>query len=336
MRFYGGLAEGVTSTQDRITCNGFFRPDQPGRFRCWYFNQYGLTHGPQIAEDAIRNSCNIFFYTVGDRLGVDRMCKWFSAFGLGKMQGTGLIEESPGIVPSSEWIRENRPNDPRVWPADAWNFSIGQGEVSATPLQAANVAATIASGRWAPVRLVRDTRGNWLGAPDADPPVVFDERRLRVLRRGMWRVVNEPGGTAYSGAHFENRQYEMCGKTGSAQASRRVLSKEYTLEWPDGTRETVVATSRRAALARYTETQPAIVDDRIHELFPSGAGPDSKLPSHAWFMAYTQPRETPRGERPRGKSYAISVIIEYGGSGGRVAGPVAREIARLLLESARG
>ena len=143
---YGGLAAGVTSTQDRITCNGFFRPDNPTRFRCWYYNQYGLTHGPQIAEDAIRNSCNIYFYTMGDRLGVDRLCKWFSQFGLGKLQGTGLIEETSGIVPTSEWIAENRPDDPRVWPADAWNFAIGQGEVSATPLQTANVAATIASG----------------------------------------------------------------------------------------------------------------------------------------------------------------------------------------------
>ena len=333
---YGGLAEHVVSTQERITCNGFFRPDNPNRFRCWYYNQYGLTHGPQTAEDAIRNSCNIFFYTMGDRLGVDRMCKWFSRFGLGKLQGTGLIEETPGIVPTSEWIARNRHNDPRVWPADAWNFAIGQGEVSATPLQTANVAATIASGRWEPVHLARDADGNWLGAADTDPPIDFDEQLLRVMRRGMWRVVNEPGGTAYSGAHFDDPFYEMCGKTGSAQASRRVISKEYTLEWPDGSRETVVASSKHEALGRYDGEKPIIIDDRIHELFPPGAGPDSKLPSHAWFMAYTQPRSTPRGERPRGKSYAISVIIEYGGSGGRVAGPVAREIAKLLLDSARG
>ena len=186
------------------------------------------------------------------------------------------------------------------------------------------------------MRLARDENGSWLTDANAEPPVEFDERLLLVLRRGMWRVVNEPGGTAYSGAHFDNPHYEMCGKTGSAQASRRVISKEYTLEWPDGSREIVVASSRHEALSRYAGEKPIVVSDRIHELFPSGSGPDSKLPSHAWFMAYTQPRSTARGARPRGKSYAISVIIEYGGSGGRVSGPLAREIAKLLLESARG
>ena len=326
---YGGLAEGVVAPHTPIHCTRHLFPDQPDSFRCWIYNQYGATHGPQTAEEAVRNSCNIYFYTVGDRLGVDRLCRWFSAFGLGRTQGTGLIEESSGIVPTSQWIAEHRAQDSRVYPADAWNFSIGQGEVSATPLQCANVAATVASGRWEPVKLVRDSAGNLIGDEPVEP-TVLDERHMRILRTGMWRVVNERGATAY-GARLTSGEYEMCGKTGSAQTSRRVIRKWYKLEWPDGYTETVVATSKREVLARYPDEEPNVVADGIDELFPP-RGADGKLPAHAWFIAYTQSKDTPRGAAPRGRSYAISVIIEFGGSGGKIAGPVAKAIAELLEE----
>ncbi|MBU0618324.1 MAG: hypothetical protein KKI02_11445 [Planctomycetes bacterium] len=326
---YGGLAEGVVAPHTPIHCTGHFLPDQPDSFRCWIYNQYGATHGPQTAEEAVRNSCNIYFYTVGDRLGVDRLCRWFSAFGLGRAQGTGLIEETSGIVPTSQWIVEHRAQDSRVYPADAWNFSIGQGEVSATPLQCANVAATVASGRWEPVRLVRDSAGNLIGDEPVEP-TVLDEQHMQILRTGMWRVVNERGATAY-GARLTSGEYEMCGKTGSAQTSRRVIRKWYKLEWPDAYTETVVATSKREALARYPDEEPNVVADGIDELFPP-RGADGKLPTHAWFIAYTQSKDTPRGAAPRGRSYAISVIIEFGGSGGKIAGPVAKAIAELLEE----
>ena len=326
---YGGLAEGVVARDTPITCTGHFLPDRPDKFRCWIYNQYGLTHGPQVAEDAVRNSCNIYFYTVGSRLGVDRLCRWFSEFGLGRTQGTGLIEESSGIVPTSRWILENRPDNPSAGAGDARNYSIGQGEVLATPLQAANVAAGVASGRWEPVKLAWDDAGNLIGGEFADP-IVFDEQYLRILRRGMWRVVNERGATAY-GARLTSGEYDMCGKTGSAQTSRRVVRKWYQLEWPDGRSETVVASSKREALARFPGEKPRVIADGIDQLFPPRDS-EGDLPSHAWFIAYTQSKETPRGAPPRGRSYAISVIIEYGGSGGKVAGPVAKAIAEMLVE----
>ncbi|MFQ5806672.1 MAG: penicillin-binding transpeptidase domain-containing protein [Phycisphaerae bacterium] len=333
---YGGLAEGLVNVDERIHCTGHLLANQPNKFRCWIYNRYpGVTHdmrgnpAGQDAEDAVRNSCNMYFYTVGDRLGVDRLCKWFSQFGLGRTQGTGLIEESPGIVPTSQWIAENRKHDRRVRPADAWNFSIGQGEVSATPLQAANVAATVASGRWEPVKLVRDSAGNLVGG-EAATPVVFDEQYLHILRVGMWRVVNERGATAFM-ARLNSDDHVMCGKTGSAEASRRVIRKKYTLAWPDGRTQEVIATSKHEALARFGDEKPEVIAEAIYELFPP-RGPEGKLPSHAWFIGYTQPKSTPRGAAPRGRSYALSVIVEFGGSGGRVAGPVAKAIAEMLVQ----
>jgi cell division protein FtsI/penicillin-binding protein 2 len=328
---YGGLAEGVVNPRELIQCTGHFLSSQPNKFRCWIYNQYGTTHGPQNAEDAIRNSCNIFFYTVGDRLGVDRLGGWFSAFGLGRTQGTGLIEESPGIVPTSAWIAENRAHDPRVRPADAWNYSIGQGEVLATPLQAANVAATMASGRWEPVKLVRDHHGDVVGG-EAGRPVAFDESHMRLLRGGMWRVVNEPGATAHR-ARLESDDYVMCGKTGSAQAQPRPIKRRWFLEWPDGRRETVIGgLIEEDVLARYpADDRPTIAGYRTYERYPA-PDVDGELPAHAWFIGFTQPKGTPRGAAPTGSVYALAVIIEYGGSGGRVAGPVAKTIAELLVE----
>lgn len=336
---YGGLADQVVSEHARIHCTGHFLPNDTGRFRCWIYNQYpGVTHDMRglpeglNASDALRNSCNIYFFTVGDRLGVDRLCRWFHAFGLGRTQGTGLIEEADGIAPDSAWLARHRPSEPRAQPADAWNYSIGQGEVSATPLQAANVIASVAAGQWCGVTLVRGADGRRIGPPPP-VPVRLEERHLRILREGLWRVVNERGGTAYA-ARLESEQYVLCGKTGSAQAVPLVLNTRYVFEWPDGQRQEIVAISREDAERRWagTDPRPKLVGWRAQERFPPWQ-PGEALPAHAWFIGYTQPAGTPRGAAPHGKVYAISVLIEFGGSGGNVAAPVAKKIAEYLLRS---
>ncbi len=324
---YAALSEGVMSPSSAVSCDGRFRDDQPNAFRCWIFNQYGLSHGLQTAEDAIRNSCNIYFYTAGDRLGVDRLTAWFARFGLGSAQGTGLIEETGGVNPTPLWLSARRGG--RVYPADAWNFSIGQGEVSATPLQVANVAATIASGRWRPVKLLRDA------PPDATRPTlpdgpVLSDNILRIIRKGMWRVVNERGGTA-NVAKLDVNSHVLCGKTGSAQVTPRILTRRYTFEWSDGRRQEVIARSEGEAreLLSTTGERPKRVGSFAEERFPSWQ-PGDKLPSHAWFIGFMQPANTPQGAQPRG-AVAIAVLIDFGGSGGRVAGPVAKEIAEWMI-----
>ncbi len=340
----GGLSDGVITPQTTFDCRGALN-DQ-NAFRCWIYNQYRLAHGPQAAEDAVKNSCNIYFYQIGERLGAERLCEWFRRFGLGAATGIGLVEERAGIVADADWLRERRGRAPRV--ADAWNFSIGQGEITTTPLQAANVVATIASGRWAPVRLVHSVgsasapadadagasvlRSPQERAPRADVPRAadFDEPALRTLRRGMWRVVNDGDGTARD-ARLEHEGYVLCGKTGSAQVSPHVVQRRYIFEWPDGRREAVLAGSRDDAQAAFEGAVPALIDSEITERYPDIL-PGERLPAHAWFIGYTQSADTPVGAAPRGRVYAIAVLIEFGGSGGRVAGPVAKRIAEMLLE----
>lgn len=323
----GGLSERVIHENTTFNCTGHLLPNQPGKFRCWIFNQTpGATHGPESASDAVRDSCNIYFFHVGERLGAERLTEWFSRAGLGRLQGTGLDEESEAILPTADWLWSRFQR--RHQPADAWNYAIGQGEVTCTPLQAANVAATIAAGVWRPVVLARDETGRRIGGAD-ETHVPFDEFALRTLRQGMWRVVNESGGTA-SAARLNTSDYDLCGKTGSAQTVPRVTSRRYTLQWPDGRRESTVASTAAEALARYSGEKPRIVGSRAEGRFPN-IGPDEKLPSHAWFIGYTQSKSTRRGATPGGRVYAISVIIEFGGSGGKVAGPVAKQIVELIL-----
>ena len=333
----GALSDGKVSESERIHCTGHLLPNRPDRFRCWIFNQYRATHDQrdplgQTAEMAIQNSCNIYLYQVGQRLGPERLCEWFSKFGLGRAQIPGLIEETNGIVPNAEWLANPRRKNPRRHQrADAWNFAIGQGEVTATPLQSANVAATIASGYWAPVNLLRDESGDPLGPPPPPPREHFQESVMRVLRAGMWRVVNEQNGTGRYG-RLETPGYELCGKTGSAQTSRRPLSTEYLCRWSDGREQKVIAISRQDALDRFPDDRPDEIKRlRTYELFPAPTE-DGKLPAHAWFIAFTQPTSTRRGQEPRDHAYAISVLIEFGASGGRVAGPLTKQIAELLLE----
>lgn len=333
----GGLSEGVITPQTHFHCTGYLLPNQPDRFRCWIYNlNPGITHdmtdnpAGQDGESAVRNSCNIYFFRVGERLGPERLCEWFGRFGLGRTQGTGLIEETEGIVPTEAWLSDpRRPAPRRHQNADAWNYAIGQGEVTITPLQAANVAATIASGYWAPVRLAYDDTGHAFGAPPA-PPQSFDEAHLQVLRRGMWRVVNEPGGTAHRWAPLASRDYELCGKTGSAQTVQRVINWRFTCQWPDGRREEVVAASKPEALALFDDPKPEIVARQANERFPALLEGET-VPAHAWFIGFTQPTSTPRGQRPTGRVYAISVVVEFGGSGGAVAGPVVKAIAEYLV-----
>jgi cell division protein FtsI/penicillin-binding protein 2 len=332
----GGLSEGLVSADTRIHCTGHLLAEFQDRFRCWIYNEHpGLTHDMtddpdgQSAESAVRNSCNIYFFRVGERLGPARLCEWFTRFGLGRSAGAGLIEESTAIVPTEEWLLRNQGR--RTEPADAWNFAIGQGEVTITPLQAANVAASVAAGEWAPVRLAYDDTGHAFADRDAAPPVPLDEQALRVLRRGMWRVVNERGGTAVA-ARLDRNDYVLCGKTGSAQTPPRAVAFRYTFEWPDGRRDSVISFLEEDALAEFPDPKPRRVGKHTVAQYPS-LHEGEKWPAHAWFIGHTQLASTPRGEKPRGRVYAIAVLIEFGETGGRVAGPVAKQIAEFLLAS---
>ncbi|NNF41664.1 MAG: hypothetical protein HKN62_01205 [Phycisphaerales bacterium] len=299
-------AEGLVSIDDTIECTGHYFPGRK-RPRCWIYREQWdfATHGELSPEDAIAQSCNIFFYTLADRLGMERLADWTRRFGAGTPLNTGLLargtnpagemvwrEESGGMVIDAARIR--------ALPLREREFSrvtmgIGQGiGVAWTPLHAANAYATMARGG-----IIRDATllagAEAAGPRRAEGRLPIHPDAVDVALEGLRRVVSEGG----SGHHivlasgtvepiFNATGVTIWGKTGTAQAP---------------------------PLRPYDTNEDGRVngdDDGIANL------------DHAWFVGLVGPADTAR------PMFAIAVIVEYGGSGARAAGPVANQVIRAL------
>jgi penicillin-binding protein 2 len=204
------LEEGIISPESSIYCPGYFNLGNH-RFRCWKPGG----HGRMTYQSAISESCDTFFYTVGRKLGIEKIADICHEFGLGELFDLGLIGEKRGIVPTPAWKRASY-NQP--WQAgDTVNVSIGQGYVLATPLQLAVMAARIASGRKVMPRLMIDET-----IPHFEELSVSKES-LAVAQQGMIDVTNSPQGTARP-SQIPVAGFEMAGKTGTSQVRKIIVS----------------------------------------------------------------------------------------------------------------
>lgn len=325
----GALTEGVIDLGHTETCTGFLFPEVHSAWRCWRpaGSTIPMQHGLMTCEDSIKHSCNIFYYRVGEKLDVSRLTEWLWRFGIGRLPGTGLIEETPGICPTPQWLAANR--ERRASDGDARNYALGQGEVSVTPLHQANLIATLASGVYQSPTLLLDD-----ASPREHTVLPVRPEHWAAVRRGLWKVVNEAGGTAARDIAFESSEYELCGKSGSAQTQPVPLSYDVTCKVGD-TEQTVRVPGRyrrdvEDALTRhFPELKPEyIVSLEPAEWWPYRRTQDRSTPSHAWFVAYMQTRTG--GGRPGRPTVAIAVLVEYGGSGGKVAGPIVGQIAQVI------
>ncbi|WP_395747948.1 penicillin-binding protein 2 [Prosthecobacter sp.] len=188
--------------------------------QCWIQRQSGGSHGTLGLSDAIKYSCNCFFYRYGNAAGISNITKVGKILGLGTRTGIELEDEAPGILPNPDWLRANHPNERWSDGATA-NTSIGQGYVLASPLQMASVSATVANGgkAWSPHLLKRvvDHDQAVLENPPSlrgDLSASVKPEEIEVIRKGMWKVVNDPSGTG-KGARITG--VEVAGKTGTAQ-----------------------------------------------------------------------------------------------------------------------
>ena len=198
-------------------------------YRCW--RKQG--HGHIELHRAIVESCDVFFYDVGEHLGVDRIAAWAHALGLGRKSGIELSNERAGVIPSTEW-KERRFHQ-RWYPAETLSVAIGQGYVAVTPLQLAMMAATVANGGtlYQP-QFVREVDALDGAVVKQFPPIVrgelhIDPKVLDEVRDGMIGVVNAPDGTAHA-ARLDN--IIVAGKTGTAQVVKEaqgVRTKENAL-----------------------------------------------------------------------------------------------------------
>jgi len=205
------LEEGVATPDFRVHCAGgatFY-----GRFFQCHLKG---GHGTVDMRHAIEKSCNVYFYTLGNLVGVDRLHKWARALGLAERTGIDLPHEVESIVPSTEWKR--RRTGEKWYAGETISVAIGQGQLSVTPIALALTMSTIANGgtRHVPhlVSAVDEGRG-WQAVPPPAPRSVIPMRpdHLQALHDGLWLVVNGAG----TGGRARIPGRDVAGKTGTAQ-----------------------------------------------------------------------------------------------------------------------
>lgn len=267
---------GINPAQ-RVVCPGHYSLGSH-TFHCW--KKGG--HGAMNMHQAIKYSCDVYFYDVARRIGINAIADMARKFGLGETYGFEVPGEKAGLVPTPEWKRATR-GEP--WHQGETVISgIGQGYLLTTPLQLAVMTARLANGGYAvKPRLTRAIGGQLLPTP-RPASLGISETALKVGCDGMNAVSNEPGGTAFR-SRIPDVGMELAGKTGTAQVRRISRAERLT-----------------------------------------GVLKNEQLPwrqrDHALFVCYA-PVHAPR--------YAMSVIIEHGGSGSGAAAPVARDIMREVL-----
>ena len=327
----GGIAEGVVGVDETIECTGYLmnRRGQPIRqgFRCWTASKFGNTQyanlvahhqipvphptGKLTFDDGLERSCNVYFETVADRLGMDGLRKWYDRFGLGRPTGLG-IAESWGRLPSGKGLNRTQAL------GTLWWAGIGQGQVAATPIQMANISATIArQGVWMRPRLVTDSAVKLAEhRPSTNPtsrPATPDRVDLNLppaavaaAKQGMVDVIYSDAGTANSEGIIRRHDMVIAGKTGTAQAA------PFRTPVRNAFGEIERDADGRVKWNTYTPSSTKNPNGSLP--WYRAHGQDGKSLNHAWFIGFA-PAEKP--------VIAFAVMVEYGGSGGHAAASVA-------------
>jgi penicillin-binding protein 2 len=276
------LDAGVISPDQQIFCSGHVGLGNQ-RFHCW--KRTG--HGNMSLVEAISQSCDVYFYDIAKRVGIDRIAETARSFGLGGATGIEIPAESKGLMPTRAWKLART--------GEAWQkgetlvAGIGQGFVLTTPIQLAVMTARLANGGFdvTPRLILDDTESPGVPARELQRLPV-GRTALDLVTEGMRRVSNEPTGTAFA-SRIRERDMMLAGKTGTSQVRR-------------------ISRAEREVRVLRNEELPWRERD------------------HALFVAYA-PIDAPR--------YAISVVVEHGGSGSRAAAPIARDILKKMQEIER-
>ena len=176
------------------------------QFKCWVYWSHKPAHGTVDIHRAVNQSCDVFFYNLGMRLGIDRISYYSSKFGLGRKTGIDLPSEEPGLMPSEEWVR--RVFHRKWYPGETVSVAIGQGAVTTTPLQLARLIGGIASGGiFMQPHMLKD-------APNVgEEKFPLSDSTVEKITEDMYGVINR-GGT---GAALKLQDIEFSGKSGTAQ-----------------------------------------------------------------------------------------------------------------------
>ena len=267
------LEAGIITENTRHFCNGSMEFGNR-TFHCWFEDG----HGSMNVVRALERSCDVYFYEVALKTGIQRIKKMALRLGLGFPTGIDIPGEKAGIIPSHEWKLATHGV---VWtPGETVNAGIGQGYVLTTPMQLAVMIARLANGAFAVTPSLQVLREQPAFEPLGISPAV-----MRIIRKGMLQVTHGSLGTARN-YNLPSRFGGMAGKTGTVQVKR--ITKE----------------QREAGITKNIERP-------------------WKERDHALFVGYA-PVKNPR--------YAVSVVVEHGGSGSSMAAPIAQAaLQRALL-----
>jgi penicillin-binding protein 2 len=294
------LENDVLSPNLLIDCKGYI--DFYGeKFHCWKKRGHGVLN----LRGAIKRSCDVYFYEVARKLGVDRLSKTAEKFGLGQKVLKNFQEEKVGVVPNTKWKLNQIGKN--WYLGETLHAGIGQGYFLSTPLQLCLMTAQLANGGFKiKPRMVVDEKDQannlqkYLDFRKKNPnnetpidlqvfnfnltPLFRNQENINFIKDAMFAASNEVGGTSYGSRH-RDKKFMFAGKTGSSQ------------------------------IKRFTEAQREAEIKQTDITY--------KERDHAWFVAYT-PVKDPK--------YAISVLVEHGGSGSSAAAPVAKKVIKKVIE----
>jgi penicillin-binding protein 2 len=264
------LEAGVINTSSTVNCPGHY--DVGGRkFHCW--RRGG--HGGVSLDRALAESCDVYFYDIAMKVGIDKIAEMGRKLGLGMRHDIPMSAITDGLMPDKAWKQERYKKDWVI--GDTVNASIGQGFVLSSPMQLAVMTARLASGRAVVPRLIHSIDGVAL-PHDPGPDLGIDAKLLNAVRQGMYAVSNTQRGTGYS-ARIDDKAMRMAGKSGTSQVRN-------------------ISAAERASGVISNADLPWIRRD------------------HALFVGFA-PYDAPR--------YAAAVVVEHGGGGSTVAGPIVRD-----------
>ena len=216
-----GLEEGLIDAHTGVECPGYYKFGN-STFKCW--DKKG--HGHVELKKALRESCDVYFYKLAERLGVNRIAKYAKLFGLGAPLGIGLDNEKGGVIPTEQWKLKRFGK--KWFQGETLSVGIGQGYVLTTPVQLASMIATVANEGtvYQPhlVRRIVDSEGKVLKEfpPQVSGRTGIKPENYRLVKEGLFAVVNEPHGT---GGLARLSEVKVAGKTGSAQVVKLRDSK---------------------------------------------------------------------------------------------------------------
>ena len=264
-----GLYYGVINNDTEHFCNGKIALGDR-LYHCWKNNGHGLMN----VQNAIKESCDVFFYEISKKIGIDRIAEVAKDFGLGKIYDLPISNQKIGIVPSKDWKKKKIGES--WYPGETLISAIGQGFVLANPLQLATMTSIIASnGKLIEPKIIND--GNYKEVKKLEKY----SSAIKVIKQSMFKVVNESKGTAF---RSKSDDFIFSGKTGTSQVRRITVAERES----DDFRKKEIEWEKR---------------------------------DHALFVGY-MPHDKPK--------YAVSVVIEHGGSGASTAAPIAKQIFQFI------